>query len=295
MHRPIVIISGLILTALLALPSGCDKASKSIRLRLKLPPGLETVYDFSQRSKRIAMEGDSVISEASHERTAKYSERVDSLAGDTASWVSVSSIMSSGTTTRNDTTITDTVSEEKQYGYLGQVNGEILTIIPISGVDQEWVDNQMEYLKQVQPTFPETDMTVGFTWTKNVKVMLFGETREANGVYTLKSFVRDRGYDCAVIDYEGHYILPVDKQTEEYKVTGASTITTKGTIYFAYREGILVQDRTWWVINSDRTVKYLTDSEDGKYKAGTEQVVNMVSEGDSQYTLTKVSFPETKQ
>jgi hypothetical protein len=295
MHRPIAIISGLIFTALLVLPSGCDKASKSIRLRLKLPPGLETVYDFSQRSKGIAMEGDSVISEASHVRTAKYSERVDSLAGDTASWVSVSSIMSSGTTTRNDTTITDTVSDEKQYGYLGQVNGEILTIIPISGVDQEWADNQMEYLKQVQPTFPETDMTVGFTWTKNVKVMLFGETREANGVYTLKSFVRDRGYDCAVIDYEGHYILPVDKQTEEYKVTGASTITTKGTIYFAYREGVLVQDRTWWVINSDRTVKYLTDSKDGKYKAGTEQVVNMVSEGDSQYTLTKVSFPETKQ
>lgn len=292
MSRRLFTIAGLLLVTALLATSGCDKASKTIRLRLKLPPGLVTTYDFTQRSKAIAMVGDSVISESTHDRKAKYSERTDSLSGDTASWVTVTSLMSSGSTTKNDTTITDTVTEEKQYSYLGQVNGEILTLIPISGVDQEWAENQMEYLKQVQPTFPETDMTVGFTWTKNVKVMLFGETREANGVYTLKSFVRDRGYDCAVIDYEGHYILPVDKQSEKYKVTGASTITTKGTLYFAYREGILVQDRTWWVVNSDRTVNYLVDSEDGKHKAGTKREVNVVTEGDSQYTLADVTFPE---
>lgn len=269
----------------------CDRPGKTIRLQWKLKPGLITVYDFLHRGQGLATEGDSVLYQFTHERFTKQTETIDSLSGDSAAWVSAISITTSQHETRRETTVVDSTNNENKYQYLLRPNGEILSSTPLVGLDPDWAEHQLEYLKQLQPIFPEIDMTVGFTWTKNVKVLLFDETREANGVYTLKSFVRDRGYDCAVIEYEGHYLLPMVKETEKVKVTGVSTITTKGTIYFAYREGVLVQDRTWWVLNSDRKVEYLVDSEDG-HKAGTVQQVTIVSEGDTKYILVSATFGE---
>lgn len=271
--------------------TNCDRPGKTIKLKLKLNPGLATVYDFLHRGEGLATEGDSVLYQFTHERFTKQTETIDSLSGDSASWVSAISITTGQIETSGDTTIIDTVKNENNHQYLVRTNGEILFSTPLVGLDPNWVEHQLEDIKQIQPTFPTTDMTVGFSWTKQIKVVLPEETRQANVVYTLKSFVRDRGYDCAVIEYEGRYLLPVIIKNNKLSITGQSTITTRGTIYFAYREGLLVQDRTWWVQNSNQAIRYRVDSPDG-HKAGTVQKISVVSEGDTRYILREVTFPE---
>lgn len=276
------------LTALLMLTVfvACERPTKTIRLQFKLNPGLAITYASVSRSELVAMIGDSVVSRSEGSSTRSYYEHVDSLSGDTASWVTVEVSTDYQSTITRDTVVTDTGQSTAKYMYLGRPSGEILDIVPVENVDQKWVDKQLEFLRQAQPSFPATDMAVGFSWTQTTKIQLPGEVREASLTYKIKSFVRERGYDCVVLEFEGLHLKPFEKKGETERVTGINRTTTQGTIYFAYREGIIVSDRSWWVVNSDRVVVREVTDESGQTSEVVENVT-VVIEGDSKSSLTK--------
>ncbi len=271
---------------ILTIMAGCERPAKTIRLQFKLTPGLATTYNSEHRSESVAMIGDSVVSRSSSSSTRLYYEHVDSLAGDSAAWVSVKSETDYQSSKVRDTVVVDTGTSISKYMYLGRPSGEIIDIVPVTNVDEKWVDRQLEFLRQAQPSYPATDMSVGFSWTQTTKVQLPDDIREASLTYKVKSFVRERGYDCVVLEFEGLYHMPIKKTGESSVVTGVNRTTTQGTIYFAYREGIIVSDRSWWVVNSDRTVVETVVDENGE-KSETTEEVTVVIEGDSKSSLTK--------
>lgn len=88
----------------------------------------------------------------------------------------------------------------------------------------------------LQPLSPGREVKIGDTWTKEV-VSSWVEDVEGTSKhsYTLLGFEKVKGYDCAKIDY----IV-----TRSSKKPFTSTAKVKGTIYFAYQEGIIVSLET---------------------------------------------------
>jgi hypothetical protein len=143
-----------------------------------------------------------------------------------------------------------------------------------------------EYYKQYAPVFPAVDVSPGYTWTQTYKVMLEEEPVEASTTYEIKSFVREKGYDCAVIAFDGNIIIPVmveDKDGIKSK-RGVDRINVDGVMYFGYKYGILVSSRDNFTIDRQRTV---TSKDNAKGKGSTE---NMNIDIDGMAVTTLINY-----
>ena len=105
--------------------------------------------------------------------------------------------------------------------------------------------------------------------------MLPTETMNASTTYTIKSFVRELGYDCAVIEYTGNLLIPIEpKKDDKTQRSGIDKIQTKGMIYFAYIEGLVIKQTEKWKTEGTRT--QIIDGEWEKYKFESNYDVNFI-------------------
>ncbi len=103
------------------------------------------------------------------------------------------------------------------------------------------------------PVFPTGEISVGFNWTQSAKVMMPSQTMEASTTYEVKSLVREMGYDCAVIEFTGNLIIPIEPDpADSIQVSGVDKIETTGKLYFAYKDGLVVLQRERWVVDGTR-------------------------------------------
>ena len=88
------------------------------------------------------------------------------------------------------------------------------------------------------PKFPERKLKVGNSWTQKQEIPQSQMGVVIEYQYTLPKLEKKKGYDCAVIDYTISMTIEGGEQT---KMNMKGSGKGKGTAYFAYEKGLLVE------------------------------------------------------
>ena len=243
----ILIVAGLI--------TGCEQGDKTIVLKYKFAPGLTLEYDqVMKRSYRVT-QADTVVEEQSGEYRAEIVQEVTEVDEQNVATLREGVTWFYEMPAKDDSTVVDTVKEERTLLYKVKPDGDILDVKFLSEDDVATRSYIKNYLEQGVPVFPSGEVSPGFSWTQSAKVIMPDETMEAKTTYEVKSLVREYGFDCAVIEFDGNLIIPVEPNPEDsIKRSGINFITSTGKIYFAYKEGLVVLQRERWVIDGEREV-----------------------------------------
>jgi hypothetical protein len=287
-----------VLLIALALAS-CDQGTKMVHIRYKYIPGAVTTHQQITRGIVRAEDVDTkrLLQHEYMETTMDLTNEVRRVLED--STAEIMQRIKHQWRSRNllDKTDTDTVlspwSEGSPLIEYMKPNGRLVDMEFASDTTKGNLDYLKEYYRQGYPVFPEGEVGQGYSWTQSTTVVLPEGPVEASTTYTVKSFARERGYDCAVIEYDGTSIIQLPaKAAKQYElVSGVDKITSKGHLYFAYTEGLLVSVKERYVLSSDRVLKEsMTDPEPG-FKAGQTVNVKVGIEYDVDYHLTSVKNP----
>ena len=254
MSRKTVIITCLLLAVLLL---SCEQGVKKVRLKFKHQPGLTLTYILSQKHHLKVLEADSVTKESSSETEIMVEHNVKRIVDDTTAEIYELLTLKKEVVTTKDTTIT--WDEGKEWGRIlyMEPNGKIADI----EFSEETSDYSKEYIKdlyeQGMPVFPSGEVSPGFTWTQTTKVHVEDNQYDASMTYSVKSFAREKGYDCVLIEYDGNMIIPIIPYEKDGAVRdGVNRVQMNGVMYFAYKEGVTVSITEHWAMEGDRTINY---------------------------------------
>ncbi|HUP02013.1 MAG TPA: hypothetical protein VM737_10890 [Gemmatimonadota bacterium] len=101
------------------------------------------------------------------------------------------------------------------------------------------------YLEQTQPVFPERPLTVGDSWTQEVKVLSpQAEPVITSSTYVLEALRSEAGELIAVIAFDGDVYLPVvyesDGEDEDEELRSVEErIGVRGRMFFAHERGLV--------------------------------------------------------
>ena len=120
------------------------------------------------------------------------------------------------------------------------------------------------------PTFPDRALKVGESWTQNQEM---DQTQMGVAIENQYTFARredKNGYKCAVIDFT---LTMNVKSTGEAQMKIEGKGTGKGTIYFAYEKGVIVES----AVELDMAMAIATPlpTGDGKIPTTTHQTINL--------------------
>jgi hypothetical protein len=241
------------LAFVLSLTIGCTVGEKRVKLRFKYEPG--QVLDYLQTNKtNIVYESkDSVLEKKSRSYDMRVVLEVDEVADDGSARVKEIVDWPEIVKNKKDTTLLDTVKRTREVIIEVLPDGKIVDMEFESEMNAGSVDWLKKYYEQAMPVFPASDAFAGFHWTQTSKVVLPDETVEASITFKLTSFVRESGYDCAVIEYDGNLIIPWGPMPDDTTHrSGVDRIATDGVMYFAYKEGFVVLQRERYILEGDR-------------------------------------------
>jgi len=277
----------------------CDQGTKKVKIRLKFKPGMNLAYQ--QVTRGLIQVADparqNTLSKEYVETTMDISMLVRRVLEDSTAEMITGKKWRRRVRNMLDQTTTDTVREDLEEGeslieYV-KPNGRMVGVEFASDTVDCSLEYLEEYYEQGSAVFPDAEVGQGHSWTQTTTVVLPDGPVEASTTYTIKSFARERGYDCVVVEYDGVMILPLPLHTgERYDViSGVDNITSKGHLYFAYKEGMMVLFRERWVLHSDRTiVRKEADTLFG-YEPGDTIALNVGIEYDVDYYLTDARWP----
>ena len=279
--------------------SSCDEGTKKVFIRYKNVPGMITTFQQITRGLVKVEDRDSkrILQHEYMETTMDITNEVRRVLEDSTAEIMNSDKHQWRVRNMLDKSTTDTVLSKQTEGtpileYM-KPNGRMIDMEFASDTAKGNLDYLKEYYKQGFPVFPDAEVGQGYSWTQTTTVVLPDGPMEASTTYTIKSFARERGYDCAVIEYDGTCIIPLPpKDAKKYSiVSGVDKITSKGHLYFAYTEGILVSVKERYVLSSDRVLKEsLTEPEEG-YKPGQLVNINVGLEYDVDFYVTGLKMP----
>lgn len=263
------------LTALLMMQ--CTQGSKKVRLRYKYQPG--NVYTFEQTTKRAikVYEADSLTKDISTSVDVLIKQTITNVKDGVAE-LAEQAIWIYEMPSEKDTSVMETKQDTSMMVFRVRSNGQIVGIDFGEDSDIRRTTYIRNYYEQGMPVFPERDLSLGESWTQTTRIVLPDETLEASTTYRLKSLVREAGYDCAVIEYDGNMVIPIEASPEDStQRTGLDRIDATGMISFAYKEGMVVLQRERWVIEGSR--EKLVNGKKIRYR--------LTVEADTEFTLTK--------
>ncbi|MEA3297085.1 MAG: hypothetical protein U9R56_04405 [candidate division Zixibacteria bacterium] len=231
----------------------CTQGDKRVSLRFKYEPGMMLAYKQTTRNSWRATDDDSLLEESSVTYKVAMSSNVLDVAADSTAELLDSTTWSWTSRSKEDSTQSETVEKTRVMTLFVQPNGRIIDV-SFSSEDKAtsvtWLKN---YFEQGMPVFPQRELTVEDTWTQTTKVLLPDETLDASTTYKIKSLVREAGYDCAVIEYEGNMIIPIEPyKKDDCERQGFDHVDITGVTYFAYKEGIVVMERQNWTAKGYR-------------------------------------------
>jgi len=245
----------LVLVAAAALLVACQQGSKTITLRYKYEPGLKLTYDQTAKRSYKVMENDSLVSESSMTIDARVIQVIKSVNDDGTAEVHETDQWFYDRPSEEDSTKMEKYTEERRMVIQVKPDGDIVDVEFLDEVSFSSRAYLKNYLEQAMPVFPKGELSPGFSWTQSAKVMMPDETMEASTTYHFKTLVREAGYDCAVIEYEGNLIIPIlPEPGDSVQVSGVDNIKTTGKLFHAYKEGMVVLQRERWVVDGTRNV-----------------------------------------
>lgn len=170
-----------------------------------------------------------------------------------------------------DSTRLDTVDGSRSYTSYVKPNGRIVDLEFPDTIKKSEIEYFRSLYEQAATVLPDGMVEQGKTWSHSKIVMLGDEKVNATTEYELKSFFRKDRYDCAVINYKGNIIIPINADpADSTQREGLDKIEFTGELYFAYAEGVIVSATERWLVDSYRKAvkngkekehQYLTESD----------------------------------
>jgi hypothetical protein len=205
-----------------------------------------------KRNIRVT-EGDSTIRKMTEDFTMSIEQHVRRIVGDSTAEIHERVSWEYPERSKEDTTVVDTVEHSRECVVFAQPSGRITEIDFVTETEAASREYMKDFYEQALPHFPAGEHGRGYTWTQQSTVYVEGEAMTASSTYEIMSFVRESGYDCVVISFEGDLILPIQANPEDTTQRhGVDHMRATGKIYFAYREGYVVLERDRWVVDGDR-------------------------------------------
>ena len=232
----------------------CSPGNKKITLRFKYNPGLNLTYkQLSKRSVKIS-KGDSIIKEGTHSYTMKIQQEVKRFVDDSTAEVLEQDSWQTFGPNKEDSSLIDTIQNTRKLILQVLPNGKVINFKFVNDDDITLANYIKNYYEQGLPVFPVGEKSPGYSWTQSTRIMLPNNNIEASTTYIIKSLVREAGYDCAVIEYKGNMLIPIESDpNDSTHRSGIDRIKTNGLLYFAYKEGIVISQREHWIIDGDRS------------------------------------------
>ena len=247
----------------------CEQGGKQVKLQFRYLPGMKLEYKQVTRGNVLVTTGDSTIRDQARETSVEIEHFVRRIVNDSTAEIVENKTIYYHTLNRLDSSVVDTVETGRELVLYVAPSGKITDLEITGNSDDAHTEYLRNFYEQGMPVFPANEISQGYKWTQTYKVILEGEEMEASTTYEAKSFVRERGYDCLVLEYDGNLILPIaTKEMGEYTERGVNRISATGLMYFAYKEGIVILQRERWVMDGDRTRTY--SNKEKSYKVAVE-------------------------
>jgi hypothetical protein len=279
--------------------NACDQGTKKVNIRFKFQPEMRLEYQQITKGlvKVYDLDRDTLVTDEFAENTMDLEYLVRRILEDSTAEIIDTRKLHVVYRNRLDSLSADSVMEKSkeptQLIRYVKPNGALIDMEFASDTARGNIDYYKEYYKQGWPVFPSGEVSQGHSWTQTTTVVLPDGPAEASTTYTVKSFARERGYDCVVIEYDGTLIIPLPGHSgEKYDVIGGvDHIVSKGHMYFAYQQGAVVLLKERWILDSERTKVFkVVDSTYG-YGPGDTAHYNVAIEYDVDYSLQKLVIP----
>lgn len=261
---------------------GCSQGDRSVTLQFRFEPGLSSVYKQTNKRNLQITASDSVIMDESSTFDMTIEQEVIEVNPDGSAVIIETDTWDYERPNKEDTTVIDTIQEVRKLEIVVEPDGRIVDLEFLTDTSPSMIKYLKNFYEQGMPIFPSDEVSPGYSWTQTTKVILPDGPMEASTTYKLTSFAREGGYDCAVIECDGELILPLEADmSEKTPRRGIDRISTSGVTYFAYKEGVVVQQRERWIIDGDRE----------RFKDDEWQPYKMTAETDVNFRLTKLTKP----
>ena len=264
-----------LLLVLAAAFTACNQGPKTITLRFKYVPGLKLEYEQDMKRNFRVVEADSVKEKGEMTFYDHVEQVVQEVRQDSSAIIREVDTWKYEVPSKEDTSVMEKREQERILLLTVKPNGDVLNVEFVDSEDRASESYIRHYLEQGMPVFPDGEVSPGFSWTQSAKVMMPEETMEASTTYEVKSLVREAGFDCAVIEFNGNLIIPREAKAEvESERSGVDHIRATGKMYFAWKEGLVVLQRERWVVNSE--MHYLTkEGAEKSYRTEVESDVEL--------------------
>jgi|WetSurMetagenome_2_1015567.scaffolds.fasta_scaffold163443_2 hypothetical protein len=150
-----------------------------------------------------------------------------------------------------------TAPKSQDYAYTMKYagNGKLLDLKVVDGSSPTWDKYVRNFYEQGTPVFPDTPITVGYSWTQTYPVVLAdNKTDTAETIYRVKGRAQKLGYDCAIIEYRGNLVLPIILDPADTTATqGLDRIDLNGIMYFAIKNGMAISSDERRRLNTHRS------------------------------------------
>jgi hypothetical protein len=268
----IITLTGLVLAS-------CGVEKKEIRLAFKYQSGQKRQYTNTIKASSQLDESGKLVktSEVSYKST--INEEVLGIPDSGGARIRLTNIIDDITSPKSDSAKIDPSAVKWIIEYLMTSNGRIADIYPQDSTSRNITGFYKNYYEQALPVFPDRPVSEGYSWSQTVKVIIQKEgTTKAETNYEVRSFVREAGYNCAVIEYKGNLILPFQNTGQDGSLAiGLEKITSSGVIYFGYEAGLIVRQEEAYDIQSEGT----------KTRDGQSRKFNLSSKRTSSLILTE--------
>jgi len=236
-YRPVIVIVAL--AVLIAFFSGCREDDRQVVLSLKFRKNQSLQFRSEIKKSTDIYEGGKLVYTNSGSTRLNTTEEVSDILGPDSAKVSLiyneapDSPLSEASSTSRDSI---------KIEYIQNSRGLILDFVRGDTGNMDMINYYEKLYEQMAPMYPEEPVSKGYTWNNSVKLMLSaGEITDASTTYKVRSFVRERGYDCAVVEYHGNTIVPFRNELNGSRIIRLDRRSAKGVFYLAYREGFIVK------------------------------------------------------
>jgi hypothetical protein len=225
----------------------CDPGKKEVRLTYKFRPSQSREYVSMIKISSMINETGKSLQRDNYSFRSTLLEQVIAVIDSTKARISLTNVSE-----KPEMPISQTGRDESPRAwsieYLIANNGKILEFFPEDSGSSAVIEAYRNYYEQASPVFPDEPVSENQSWGQTIKLIVKDEgPTSAETKYNVKAFVREAGYDCAVIEYTGNMIIPYRKIEPDGSIMiGLNRIGTKGVIYFGYVYGMIVkQEETY--------------------------------------------------
>lgn len=244
----------------------CTNTDKKIFLKYKYLNIDSLTYTFDIKNYSKVYNADTLTMEYSKKSIVYLTIIVDSLIKDSITYLTEKENRTQYKINTEDSLKIDTTNSTSTHAYELFPGGEIKNYRSPDVENADVLAHMKGYYEQSLCVFPTEEISVGYRWNQNTIVDLSDETANASTTYHFTSIVREAGYDCALLEYRGNLVLPIKSNSgDSIQIEGIDKIESDGTIYFAYKEGIIIRQFDRWLYTSQR--KYIQNNDTTIYNS----------------------------